>query len=454
MVRGWSTVQQSRVVETAPAESAAPAIPHGHEESAPRLPLRSVGIVGGGQLAWMLAEAAAPLGLDLHVQTPKSDDPAAGNSASTVLAPVDDVEATRELARRCGAISFENEWLPLDRLASLESEGVEFVPGLYALRPLVDKRSQRQLLQDLHLPTPRWCPLERVLPSPPSLLEMSSDAGGAVPPLRAHPTPAGPLPPQLPEGFAFPLMAKAGSGGYDGRGTRLIADQSALEALLESVEPAEWILEELVPFERELAITACRDREGTVQCFPLVQTSQHQRVCDWVLYPAAEDHAVRIFARNIAASLLTALQYVGVLTIEFFYGPRGLQVNELAPRTHNSGHLTIEAFRHSQFEQQLRIVAGLPMGLIEPRWRGALMVNLLGFRPGEDGYEEERQALAALPGAQLHWYGKHGPSEGRKLGHLTLELQAEAAEERHSERERRLAEVRSIWPLSAGEEAL
>lgn len=451
MVRTWLHSRQRRAVESAP-------VPLGHHPGAtpladppPRLPLASVGVVGGGQLAWMLAEAAVPLHLDLHVQTPRADDPAARNAASIVLAPLDDIDATRELARRCGAISFENEWLPLDQLAPLEAEGIEFVPGLHALRPLVDKRSQRQLLQDLHLPTPRWCPLEHVLTPPPSPEQALVDASGAV----LSPLPsinllaASPLAPRLPEGFTFPLMAKAGSGGYDGRGTLPIGDQAALEALLESVDPTAWILEEMVPFEHELAITACRDRDGTVLCFPLVQTRQHHRVCDWVLYPAPVDHAVRSFARNIAASLLTSLQYVGVITIELFYGPAGLQVNELAPRTHNSGHLTIEAFRHSQFEQQLRIVAGLPMGLIEPRWHGALMVNLLGFRAGEADYEAERHALEAVSGGHLHWYGKRGAGLGRKLGHLTLQLAAGDNGERQAERERRLAEVRAIWPLPA-----
>ena len=138
-------------------------------------------------------------------------------------------------------------------------------------------------------------------------------------------------------------MAKAASGGYDGRGTRLLRGQADLEALLAEVEPSCWILEELVRFEQELALVACRDRQGRLELFPLVQTHQHRHVCDWVLFPAEVDHAVEAFARNVAASLVTALDYVGVLSIEFFYGPAGLQINELAPRTHNSGHYTIEA---------------------------------------------------------------------------------------------------------------
>ena len=148
----------------------------------------------------------------------------------------------------------------------------------------------------------------------------------------------------------------------------------------------------------------------------------------------------------MAVSLLTALDYVGVLSIEFFYGPGGLQVNELAPRTHNSGHFTIEACRSSQFEQQVRIVAGLPLASVEPRISGAVMVNLLGFEESSGDYAELRQRLAALPGASLHWYGKRQAHPGRKLGHLTLVLESGTRVERAEELERRLAEVRAIWP--------
>ncbi len=408
-------------------------------------PLDAIGIVGGGQLAWMLAEAARDLGVAVHVQTPGAEDPATRSAARVVLAPVDDVNATRELAGGCGAISFENEWIPLEELRALEGPALRFLPGLDALQPLVSKAGQRRLLGDLHLPAPRWFPLADVLqPEPP--LPPAREADGLplaapLPPLQA------PALPRLPDGFAFPLMAKASLGGYDGRGTVPVADLGALQDLLGHVEPEDWILEELVGFEQELALVACRDRQGQVACYPLVQTHQHLRVCDWVLFPAPVDHRVEVFARNVAASLLTALDYVGVLSIEFFYGPSGLQVNELAPRTHNSGHLTIEACRTSQFAQQVRIVAGLPMGSTEAVVPGALMVNLLAPEAGDDEQLPRRQALEALPGAHLHWYGKRGGGVGRKLGHLTLLLDGTTAEERELQRQRLLAEVRAIWPL-------
>lgn len=422
-------------------------------------PLHSMGIVGGGQLAWMLAEAATSLGVELHVQTPRGDDPAASRATSVVEAPLNDVAATRRLAERCGAVSFENEWIPLEALAPLAAEGVAFVPSLGALRPLVDKRAQRQLLNALYLPTPRWCPLEAVLPPPdppagerdPDGPEAGEDPGSWRKPPAASAAGASlePQAPRLPEGFAFPVMAKAATGGYDGRGTRVLESQQALEALLEEVDPCLWLLEEMVRFEQELALVACRDRQGTVQLYPLVQTHQHRQVCDWVLFPAAVDHGVEAFARNVAASLLTALEYVGVLSIEFFYGPAGLQINELAPRTHNSGHYTIEACDTSQFEQQVRIVTGRPLGSCQPRFAGALMVNLLAgaTAPSAEEEAERLERLRQLPGAHLHWYGKHGHRRGRKMGHLTLALAGGTEPELQRQGHQGLETVRAIWPL-------
>jgi 5-(carboxyamino)imidazole ribonucleotide synthase len=353
------------------------------------------------------------------------------------------------MAQRCVAISFENEWVPLAELEALRQDGIRFVPDLDALAPLTSKLQQRLLLDRLHLPAPRWCSLEAALPSPHTANSTGGESPGGLE-VEAPPAPAGP---SLPRGFRFPLMAKAATGGYDGRGTRVLREQSELESLIASVNPAEWILEERISFERELAMVACRDRHGGVECYPLLQTHQHERVCEWVQYPAVADHGVRAAARNVAASLLTALDYVGVLAIEFFYGPAGLLVNELAPRTHNSGHLTIEAFRCSQFEQQARIVAGLPMVPPEAAWPGALMVNLLGYETAVSDYAPQRRALAALPGAVLHWYGKRQARPGRKLGHITLRLESRSPRELVTERERRLAELRRIWPLPPGDPA-
>ncbi len=384
--------------------------------AAPAQGERSIGVVGGGQLAWMLADAARQLGIQLHSQTPGASDPASRLASSVIQAPLGDIAATAELARRCEAITFENEWLDLAALAPLAAAGVRFLPSLQALEPLVCKRSQRLLLDRLQLPTLRWSEM-------PELGEA------------------------LPQGMALPLMAKVASGGYDGKGTALLRSAADLAWLQRRVNSADWILEELVAFDLELAITVARDSEGRVEVWPLAQTHQHRQVCDWVLTPAALPHAVQAFARNIACSLVTALDYVGVLSIEFFYGPAGLQVNEIAPRTHDSAHVTIEAATTSQFSQQARIVAGMPLASTALRLPGAVMVNLLGYEISSGEYLDQRRALEALPGAALHWYGKQGSRLGRKLGHVTLPLQASDSQARASEAQLRVAEVRSIWPL-------
>jgi 5-(carboxyamino)imidazole ribonucleotide synthase len=426
-------------------------------------PQGAIGIVGGGQLAAMLAEAAQRRGVPLVVQTPNPHDPAVPLASQVVQADVRDASATRELAQRCRAISFENEWIDLQALSALAEAGVCFLPSLEALQPLICKRSQRELLQRLCLPCPRWFGLEQLATAPdpsPSAPAQPADAPGAD--LSADPsaaTPAEPVSPPLPDGFAYPLMAKMASGGYDGRGTAVLRSDADLRTLLQQVDAADWIVEEFVAFEQELALVAARDQAGEVVCLPLVQTHQHQQVCDWVLAPVEASHALQQRVRNIAASLLTSLDYVGVLSIEFFYGPQGLLVNELAPRTHNSGHYSIEACSLSQFDLQLLTVGGSraePPALLAP---GALMVNLLGVAslPADHPDAEhlqQRQALEALPGVHVHWYGKQGVSVGRKLGHVTVLLEQQDPPLRRQEAMQRLEQIRRIWPLPSGSETV
>ena len=452
-------------------------------------PAMGIGIVGGGQLALMLAEAARQQGVPLHLQTPGAADPAVGLATTVLQAKLGDASATLELSRRCDAISFENEWVDLDALAPLAEAGVVFRPSLESLAPLVDKRQQRELLGRLSIPTPRWLPLNvlgsAVRGKPVAGLEpLSNEAAAAnffdsaVPWQVASPVPGqadgatpasgdqafhaaeadrdawgepGLAPGGLPQGWAFPVVAKAIRGGYDGKGTLILRSTAELVRLLEQVDPALWILEEFVAFERELALVACRDRAGAVACYPLVETHQHHQVCDWVLAPAQASHALEAMAHNMAASLLTALDYVGVLSIELFYGPAGLLINELAPRTHNSGHYSIEACSISQFAQQVRIVAGQPLQVPQLSAAGALMVNLLGNGMGEADCAAALATLAALPQATLHWYGKQGPALGRKLGHLTVVLQAPDPGERALEARQRLQQIRGIWPLPSQE---
>jgi len=170
-------------------------------------------------------------------------------------------------------------------------------------------------------------------------------------------------------------MAKAASGGYDGRGLRTIDDGEALKALAESVCPEDWYLERFVDFERELAMVGSRSTTGEIRWYPLLETRQLGQVCATVLAPASVPQSVEARAITIIGSILQQLDYVGVLAVELFWAPEGLLVNELAPRTHNSGHLTIEACATSQFEQHLRALTGASLGPTDLCTPGAFMVN-------------------------------------------------------------------------------
>jgi len=380
-----------------------------------------VGVVGGGQLAKMLGEAAKLRNVGIMVQTQSNDDPAASKANGLVLAAIKDASATSELVRDCCSVTFENEWVNIDDLILLENQGACFVPPIAALKPLVNKIDQRKLLDELRIPGPDW-------------IQLSSSQ------IKDF---------NLPVGWDFPVMAKSGRGGYDGKGTKTIKNSAELRELFELVDPNDWLIERWVQYQTELALVASRDLKGHIRTFPLAETNQTQQVCDWVLAPADVSHSVEVMAYNIAASLMTELNYVGVIAIEFFYGPNGLLVNEIAPRTHNSAHFSIEACNSSQFDQQICITAGLSTPDPELIVPGALMVNLLGLPEGSAMSIEERIiALKKINGAHLHWYNKTNEIPGRKLGHVTLLLDGKDSQTRRNEALKGLESIRSIWPIN------
>ena len=362
--------------------------------------MKRVGIIGGGQLAWMMGGASKKLGLELVVQTPSLNDPAVSTAEDVVLAPVDDAISTELLAQKTDVITFENEFVDLDSLSLIQNQGVCFRPSLEALRPLLDKYDQRCYLQDLGLPVPRFFALEQL----DNLSSQIADLG-------------------------FPLVLKSRRHGYDGQGTFIINDLGSLEQKLNShittkdLSQPLFLIEEFVPFERELAIIAARSTEGEVVTYPVVETQQEQQVCRRVIAPAdiTPNQAAEIEA--IAHTLLNNLEVVGVFGIELFLTPTGnVLVNEIAPRTHNSGHFSLDACETSQFEQHLRAVCGLPLGNPDLHCASAVMVNLLGYEISRSDYQTQRQKLAEIPQAFVHWYGKTESRPGRKLGHVTVLL--------------------------------
>lgn len=347
-----------------------------------------VGVIGGGQLAWMMGAAARSLGLELWVQTPNASDPAVSNADNTVLGAIDDLEATAKLVNNCDVITFENEFVDLAALGSLEQQGAKFYPSLKFLEPLLDKYDQRVCCQQLGIPVPQFA------------LWQWGEA--------------------LPSGWAFPFVVKARRHGYDGKGTFVVQTDEDLQNLPDSLANTPLLLEKFVPFEQELAVMVVRNRAGEIRTFPTVETQQIDQVCRWVLAPADVAQGVLAQVEAIARTLAEKLDLVGIMGIELFLADGQVLVNEIAPRTHNSGHFSLDACQTSQFAMQLQAIAGLPLGNPRMLVQGAVMVNLLGFEHSVGDYSHKRQMLIQVPHSHVHWYAKSSASPGRKLGHVTV----------------------------------
>ena len=369
---------------------------------------KRVGVIGGGQLAWMMAAEASDLHIELIVQASDRDKPAVSQSHRVVIGDVDDARATAKLASLCDVVTFENEFIDLEALFKLGSKTV-FRPTLDTLAPLLDKYDQRSYLKSIDIPVPKF-----------SLWSSSED---------------------LIAEYGFPYVLKARRHGYDGQGTFIIKDVGDLEKLPKSVPIAELLVEEFIPFEQELAIIAARNAWGDIAVYPVTQTYQKKQVCHWTITPANVPGEVAEEAEAIARQILDKLEVVGVFGIEFFLtADNRVLVNEIAPRTHNSGHYTLDACHTSQFAMQLQAVTDLPLGSTALKSAGALMVNLLGFEESESEYIEKRSHILEIPHSFVHWYGKTS-HPGRKLGHVTVLLDAEQLPQAHSI----INKIESIW---------
>ncbi len=311
--------------------------------------LQRIGVIGGGQLAWMMAKEAKALGLDLIVQTPSKDDPAVSLASSVILADIEDVSATTKLSQQCDVITFENEFIDLAQLQGLAQNGVCFRPSLAALSPLLDKYDQRRYCQQIGLPVPSFHLFETF-----SSKELNH--------------------------LAYPFVLKVRRHGYDGQGTFIIKNKGQLEDVLPKIPLDSLMWEEFIPYQKELAVMVARNAAGKTRVYPVVETYQKNQVCHWVMIPAnlADDLIQEI--EKMATHLVNQLEVIGIFGIEFFLTQDNkILVNEIAPRTHNSGHYTLDACETSQFAMQLQAVADLPLGNPNLKSQGAVMVNLLGF---------------------------------------------------------------------------
>lgn len=349
----------------------------------PLQPGATIGILGGGQLGRMLAEAASRLGFDTAVLTPREDAPDARVSAHRFVADYTDEAALTELVRVSDVVTFEFENVPARALEILLGLGADVAPGPRALAMLQDRVIEKTFCNDHGVATVAFAEIDD-----------ASQISAAL------------------ERIGAPALLKTRREGYDGKGQAWVRSADEAEAAFASIGAKPAILEARADFVRELSVIAARGRNGEIACYPVGENRHAEGILRTTIAPApgAEDMQGR--AEAIARKVLEGLDYVGVLGVELFELADGtLLVNEVAPRVHNSGHWTQDGTGCDQFEQHIRAVAGWPLGDTRALFHTE-MENLLG-----DDVLRWRE-LAAEPGARLHLYGKSEPRPGRKMGHV------------------------------------
>lgn len=357
-----------------------------------------VGIIGGGQLARMLAEAATPLGIHVRVLAAPADEGAAEVVPDTDVGAPDDRAALEAFARTVDVVTFDHENVDHDALLAIEAAGTAVRPGVATLR-FADKAHQRRAFAEAGLPVPPFIVIDPVHDDDDLdvLAEFVAEHGD---PTR--------------DGL---VVLKASRGGYDGRGVWMLGE-SELPAFLESYRGAPLVVEPKLPLDQELAVLVARRPSGEVVTWPVVETVQVGGMCDEVLLPAPVDPALAERAERIGRQVAETVDAVGVFAVELFVSGGELLVNEIAPRVHNSGHVTIEGSATSQFSQHLRAILDWPLGPTHSLAPVAVMTNVVGG-DGGDPRHRQSQALAAVPDAHVHLYGK-ASRPGRKIGHVTV----------------------------------
>ncbi len=357
-----------------------------------------LGVMGGGQLGRMFAHAAQAMGYKVAVLEPAKDCPA-GHAADHLLsAGYTDAAALAELGAQCVAVTTEFENVPAQSLATL-AETIFVAPSAACVSVAQDRLAEKKFFTDC-------AAASGVLPAPHARIASADDIAA------------------LPEAL-FPGILKTVRMGYDGKGQVRVRSREEARAAFDSMNGVECVLEKMLPLAYEVSVLAARGADGQAVVYPIAENVHRDGILFTTTVPGPNvtaDCARR--AQSAALEIIAKLDYVGVLCIEFFVLKDGsLVVNEMAPRPHNSGHYTIDACITSQFAQQVRAMAKMPLG--DARQHSpAVMLNLLGdlwFDGDSDTAREPAwDALLALPGANLHLYGKDDPRRGRKMGHVTF----------------------------------
>ena len=351
------------------------------------LPGATLGLLGGGQLGRMFTVAARTLGYRVTVLDPDPLSPAAEFATGHLNTAYTDPASLAELARHCAAVTTEFENAPAEALDSL-AERTVVRPSGASVAIAQDRRREKGFFEEHDFPVGTFAPVESPADFGPALLRVK-----------------------------LPALLKTARFGYDGKGQARIESRADLERTFARWKAVPCVLEELLGLEREISVILARAAGGEIAVFPVAENRHAHGILDMTIAPARIAAALAIEATNLASRMAGALDYVGVMAVEMFVVDGNLLVNEVAPRPHNSGHYTIDACRTSQFEQQVRVLCGLPLGDPSPH-TPAVMVNLLGdiWSGGEPRWE----SVLDHAGAHLHLYGKRDARPGRKMGHVTV----------------------------------
>ncbi len=348
-----------------------------------------VGIVGAGQLARMMYQAAIPLAIPVRLLAASETDSAARVAHDVIVGPPDSIEALRALAAFCDVVTFDHELVEPEHLRALEADGVVLRPGATTAAVVVDKREQRAAMRRLGAPTPTHEEVRTV----GDIVEFAASSG-------------------------WPIVLKAARGGYDGRGVWIVRDEQEALAILDGLAGRPLLVEEFCNIEAEFAVQVARRPGGEPVVYPAVDTLQRDGVFRESIAPSSLPASVTAEASEIARAIAVEIDCVGMLAVEFFVAGGRLLTNELAARPHNTAHYTIEGCVTSQFENHLRAVCDLPLGATTLTAPAVATVNIFGPDDGSDPADTLADMLT-IDGAHVHLYGKPA-RPGRKLGHVTV----------------------------------
>ncbi len=352
------------------------------------LPPAMLGMLGGGQLGRFFVIAAHEMGYKVTVLDPDSNSPAGKIADVHICAAFDDASALLKMANSCAAITTEFENVPADSL-SLLAEIKPVRPSAYSVAIAQHRVSEKNFLKHAGLPVAPFAVINEVADLPDDSSEI------------------------------YPAILKVARFGYDGKGQARVSNQQEALAAFTAFEHEECVLEKMLKLDYEVSVVLARDAQGNVATFPTAENSHLNGILDVSIAPARGRDAISHQAQKLAIMVAEKLAYTGVLGVEFFVCDGTLLVNEMAPRPHNSGHYTLDACVTNQFEQQVRVLTGLPLGSAKQH-SSAVMVNLLGdIWPAQDVAPDWQLALAN-PQLKMHLYGKQAARPGRKMGHYTV----------------------------------